>query len=127
MSGYLQINSRKLPTKARQTAYCTDAASNFEFIISHVTAMKCLSILKALSIRQKQDITIMFFKHTNTLTVLRACYKPRHQRRHRYSMSSSAGRKASIEPSMLYVQYRKAFHRRNVLIMNSKLDAASVQ
>ena len=114
MSGCLQINSRKLPTKARQTAYCTDAASNFEFIISHVTAMKCLSILKALSIRQKQDITIMLFKHTNILTVLRACCKLRHQRRRRYTMSSSAGGKASIESSMLYVQYRKAFHRRNV-------------
>ena len=88
------------------------AVSNFESIISHVTTMKCLSILKAFSIRQKQDITIISFKHTNTLTVLRACYKLRHQRRHWYSMSSSAGGKARIEPSLLYVFGRQQ-HRNN--------------
>ena len=35
------------------------AVSNFEFIITHITMMKCLSILKSLNIKlQKRDIDV---------------------------------------------------------------------
>ena len=64
MSGCLQINSVKVPgtgtldskSKANNLLH---AVSNFEFIITQITTMKCLSILKPLSIKlQKQDIDV---------------------------------------------------------------------
>ena len=110
MSGCLQINSVKLPGTGRDTDSKSKAnnllhaVSNFEFIITQITTMKCLSTLKPLSIKlQKRDIDVYeAYNHIKDLKgelqdirgdIDKYCSDW-------YGMAKTTGRKANIEPSM---------------------------
>jgi len=93
------------------------AVSNFEFIITHITMMKCLSILKSLNIKlQKRDIDVYeAYSHIRDLKgelqdirgdIEKYCSDW-------YSMATTTARKANIEPSMRRVVGRQQ-HRSNV-------------
>ena len=93
------------------------AVSNFEFIITQITTMKCLSIPKPLGIKlQKRDIDVYeAYNHIKDLKgelqdirgdIEKYCSDW-------YSMATTTARKANIEPSMTRVVGRQQ-HRRNV-------------
>jgi len=93
------------------------AVPNFEFIIIQITTMKCLSILKLLSIKlQKRDIDVYeAYSHIRDLKgelqdirgdMKKYCSDW-------YSMATTTARKAIIEPSMPHVVGRQQ-HRSNV-------------
>ena len=93
------------------------AVSNFEFIITQITMMKCLSILKPLSIKlQKRDIDVYeAYNHIKDLKgelqdirgdIDKYCSDW-------YGMAKTTARKANIEPSMPRVVGRQQ-HRNNV-------------
>jgi len=93
------------------------AVSNFEFIIPQITMMKCLSILKPLSIKlQKRDIDVYeAYSHIRDLKgelqdiradIEKYCSDW-------YSMATTTARKANIKPSMPRIVGRQQ-HRSNV-------------
>ena len=93
------------------------AVSNFEFIITQITTMKCLSILKPLSIKlQKRDIDVYeAYNHIKDFKgelqdirgdIDKYCSDW-------YGMAKTTARKANIEPSMPRVVGRQQ-HRSNV-------------
>jgi len=93
------------------------AISNFEFIITHITTMKCLSILQPLSIKlQKRDVDVYeAYSHIKDFKgelrdirgeIEKYCSDW-------YSMATTTARKANIEPSMPRVVGRQQ-HRSNV-------------
>ena len=93
------------------------AVSNFEFIITQITTMKCLSILKPLSIKlQKRDIDV--YEVYNHIKDLRCKLQDIREDIEKYcsdwyNIATTTARKANIETSMPRVVGRTQ-HRSNV-------------
>ena len=93
------------------------AVSNFEFIITQITTMKCLSILKPLSIKlQKRDIDV--YEAHNHIKDLKGELQDIRGDIDKYcsdwyGMAKTTARKANIEPSMPRVVAGQQ-HRSNV-------------
>lgn len=93
------------------------AVSNFQFVITQVTTMKCLSVLKPLSVKlQKRDIDV--FQAYNHIKDFKSELQDIRGDIEKfctdwYSMATTTARKADIEPTMPRVVGRQQ-HRSNV-------------